>query len=195
MRYTIATKVNILAILAMLSIICGAYVVEFFHHELPCPLCLLQRFGFLAITFGFLLNIKYGIQMKHYGFSLCAALFTASIAMRQILFHIFTVSGTYGSAFFGFHLYTWSFIASVAIIVFIALEMIFSDTLQYTERSMQNWMEKIIKGVFYITILFVITNVITTFLLCGFAECPENPTSYKYLISWISVPLNFTFCS
>lgn len=195
MRYKIATKANMLAILAILIILAGAYVTEFTLHEPPCPLCLLQRFGFLTISYGFLLNIKYGIEMQHYGLSLCGALFTAAVATRQILLHIFTTSGVYGSALFGLHLYTWSFIAAVGFMIFIAFELIFSHQLQYIERMLPKWVENIAAGMFALTILFALANVVTTFLLCGFDECPENPATYKYLISLVNVPNNFVFCS
>ncbi len=34
---------------------------------LPCPLCLLPRIGFVMVAFGFMLNVVYGPQSRHYG--------------------------------------------------------------------------------------------------------------------------------
>ncbi|AHB99270.1 hypothetical protein M973_07510 [Francisella orientalis LADL 07-285A] len=50
--------------------IISAFYFQFIMGEIPCPLCLLQRLGLLAIGFGFLLNmpITLGlvIMLYHY---------------------------------------------------------------------------------------------------------------------------------
>lgn len=182
MHRNIGTKINILSILVLLAIILSAYFIEFFMHEIPCPLCLLQRFGFLTIAFGLLLNLKFGVQIQHYGIVLLGAIFTAGIAIRQILLHIFTASGVYGTAIFGFHLYTWAFVVALGVIFFIAIELLFNKILQNTETLRSARMKKIIHGVFALTIALTLANAITTFLICGFTSCPESPATYKYWI-------------
>lgn len=180
MRYITAIKLNIIAILVILFVICSAYFVEFALHEPPCPLCLLQRFGLLAITFGLLLNLKYGIQMHHYGIAMLSTLFTAAVSVRQILLHIFVTSGAYGPAVFHLHLYTWTFIFAMMILLFIAFALILQP--YNTEPMQQKWIKNSISGLFIASFLLTLANATTTFLMCGFSECPENPTSYKYLI-------------
>jgi disulfide bond formation protein DsbB len=181
MRYFTAIKINILAIIAILFVICCAYFVEFALHEPPCPLCLLQRFGLLAITFGLLLNLKYGIQMQHYGIALLSTLFTAAVAIRQILLHIFVASGAYGPAIFNLHLYTWTFIFTMFIFLFISFALVLQPYGR-AEPKKWKWVKVIISGLFITALFLTLANATTTFLMCGFSECPESPTSYKYLI-------------
>lgn len=46
--------------------ICVALVVAFYYqlvrHELPCPICLLQRAGLIIAGFGFLFNLCFGLR-------------------------------------------------------------------------------------------------------------------------------------
>ncbi len=50
--------------------ICVALVVAFYYqlvrHELPCPICLLQRAGLIIAGFGFLFNLCFGLRGIHY---------------------------------------------------------------------------------------------------------------------------------
>lgn len=48
--------------------IIAAFYFQFAIDELPCPLCLLQRFGLLAIGFGFYLTfvLIYVLAIMHY---------------------------------------------------------------------------------------------------------------------------------
>src|SRR5262245_44049143 len=87
-----------------------AFGMPFALNELPCPLCILQRAALVLCGFGFLLNLRFGVQPLHYGLSILAALFGAVVAGRQVLLHIVPGTGAYGSALFGLHLYTWSLI-------------------------------------------------------------------------------------
>lgn len=183
MRYNAAIELNILALLGVLSLLVGAYVIEITHHELPCPLCLLQRLGLLMIAFGFLLNLNYGVKMEHYGFSLLGSIFTTAVAMRQIVLHIVPTCSTYGPKFCNLHLYTWSFIAASLVTIFIALELAFDPFLERIETTKTQWIKKTIVIVSAITIALTICNAITTFLTCGVGACPENPTQYKYLFN------------
>ncbi|MEY8701523.1 disulfide bond formation protein B, partial [Francisella philomiragia] len=53
--------------------IISAFYFQFVMGEIPCPLCLMQRLGLLAIGFGFLLNMHYHVRPSHYALSLLAA--------------------------------------------------------------------------------------------------------------------------
>jgi disulfide bond formation protein DsbB len=183
MRYITSIKFNILAILGILFISTSAYFMEFYNQELPCPLCLLQRFGFLACAFGFLLNLKFGNKMQHYGLSLIGALFTAAVAMRQILLHIGPASEAYGSTFLHLHLYTWSFIIAVLLILFIALALILEPP-QYGggNEARPALMKHSVTAAFALVILFCLANAITAYLICGFSACPSDPTEYRGLV-------------
>ena len=112
---------NILDLIAICGILLLAFYIQFFWHEEPCPLCLLQRLGMIGIGIGMLMNVKFGVSSKHYALDLLAALFGASVAIRQILLHIVPGEPAFGSPIFGLHLYTWSFIGFAAMIFYIAI--------------------------------------------------------------------------
>src|SRR5699024_1702806 len=89
-------------------------------HELPCPLCLLQRGCLVAVAIGLMLNVRFGASPRHYAMVLLAAVLGGATAGRQVLLHIVPGSGAYGSALFGMHFYTWAFIAFAGVIVYTA---------------------------------------------------------------------------
>ena len=181
----IEREVNILDIMALVVILVGAFYMQFFTHELPCPLCLLQRLGFLMIGLGFILNLRFGIRPLHYGISLLAALFTVAVALRQVLLHIAPeASGVtgYGEALFGLHMYTWSLLFAVGFILWIGFHLLFPKQFSKIQLRPAKWLLRLGYIVCVILILFSLLNVIFVFLECGIAQCPENPLHYRYLI-------------
>lgn len=114
---------NALELAGILFILLLALMYEFVFNEPPCPLCLLQRVGFFGIALGFLMNLRYGLRPSHYAMVILSALFTSFVALRQIALHVVPGTGSYGSAVLGYHLYTWSFIISMAVITVTAIVM------------------------------------------------------------------------
>ena len=57
------------------TILMVAFGLQFGLNEPPCPLCNLQRAAFVLCGFGFVLNLRFGIQPLHYGLVLLGALF------------------------------------------------------------------------------------------------------------------------
>lgn len=173
----IAIIANIMDLAAVALILTFAFLFQFLLGELPCPLCLLQRVGFLIIGIGFLANLRFGFRPSHYVLSLLGALFTAMVALRQITLHIVPGTGSYGDAILGFHLYTWSFIASMAIILWIsfilALDRQFFQTLP--QKSWTKWLTHIL---FAFMIMLAIGNFISVLIECGITQCPDNPEVY-----------------
>ena len=112
-----------------------AYVYQLKLYELPCPLCLLQRVGFVAVGVGLGLNLLYGARPQHYAIMLLAALFGGSVAVRQILLHIVPGTGHYGSPVLGLHYYTWSAICFFLILLGTAFMLLFDR--QYAENIQQ----------------------------------------------------------
>lgn len=171
---------NVLDVLLILWVNAAAFFFEFGLHELPCPLCLLQRFGLLLTMVGFLMNIRFGTHPAHYGFSLLSALFTAAVAIRQILLHIIPGTETYGSALFGLHTYTWSFITSVAIVIVTICYLFFEK--QFTRHFSFRTHPHFGKVLFVVAIGMCVLNIVSVFMVCGFGSCPDNPTAYLYKI-------------
>lgn len=182
MTPSLATKINTFAVLGICSILLGAFYIQFFEAELPCPLCLLQRLAMLVVAFGAMLNLRYGVRPRHYAISLISALLGAFISMRQILLHIVPGSGPlgYGSPILGMHLYTWAFIIFAVAILLIGVMMFFDSQFEdiASNRSTEE-LSLFIKCVFLLVIIIAAANVVTTFLECGIYKCPDDPTFYK----------------
>ncbi len=142
---------------------------------------MLQRLGMLALAFGAMLNIRYGIRSAHYGVSLIGAILGGSVSARQILLHVVPGTGGYGSPVMGLHLYTWAFIVFAASISLIGVMLVIG-----TENESGEWSEYtdripgIAKFIFFLVLFITAANVVTTLLECGFTQCPDNPTSYKF---------------
>lgn len=116
-NHLIIKLANIFELLAIIVVLALALAFQFVLHELPCPLCMLQRVGFVGIALGFLLNLRFGFRPSHYSIALISALYTSFVALRQIVLHVIPGTGAYGDAVFGMHLYTWSFIIAMVIVV------------------------------------------------------------------------------
>lgn len=174
-----AQKLNALCALILGGVLIGAYTFQLALRELPCPLCLLQRWAFLGVAFGAILNLRFGIRPSHYGFSLISALFGAAISGRQILLHITDPVG-FGTPLWGMHIYSWAFVAFVSAVFLIGV-MLLADG-QFGEngkavprKSIWFWLP------FGLLALLALANTISTFLECAWMTCPDNPTRYFLL--------------
>jgi hypothetical protein len=108
------------------------------------------------------------------------ALAGATIAGRQILIHVLPGSGSYGSALFGLHCYTWAFIAFGSIVLGTAVMLLFDSQFECDEYSLKQ-----LTGVSLIALalfmLLALGNGISTLLECATGLCPDNPTDYMLL--------------
>lgn len=184
LRMDVTTGERILSVFEVGGVILMLFLAFGFQlilKELPCPLCLLQRVGFLGIAFGFLLNLRFGFRPSHYGIVLLSAIYTAFVALRQVALHAIPGSGYYGAPIFGLHLYTWCFLIAMAIIVCVTLALsVDQQYLKKTKRTSVRW-RYWIHFLFLLVTLLIIANLISVLLECGFSACPDNPTQYKWL--------------
>ena len=175
---------NALGMLAVCVVLIGAYFYQFFLYELPCPLCLLQRVGFVAVGFGLGLNLLYGPRPRHYALMLVAAIFGGSVSIRQILLHIVPGTGHYGSPVLGLHYYTWAGICFFLIIVGTSIMLLSEnqyekgDTVVETERFGGSTLAA---GAFFLMLFLGVANAASTLLECGPGICDDPPTDYKFL--------------
>lgn len=168
---------TILELTGIMAMLLMASVFQFFLNELPCPLCLLQRLGFFAVSFGFLLNLRFGFRPSHYAIIILSALFTSFVALRQIALHIVPGTGAYGDPIFGLHLYTWSFIISMLIAVVTTVLLGF-DRQYVINKPIPPRIRSIARVLFFTCLLLLAVNIVSVFMQCGFDACPENPVAY-----------------
>jgi disulfide bond formation protein DsbB len=165
-----AELLNAAGLAGLVVVLLVAYTDQFAGHDLPCPLCLLQRVAIVGVAFGLLLNLRYGPQPSSYGIMLLAALFGMAVAGRQVLLHIAPGTGSYGAPLLGLHLYSWSFLLFVATAILLLLPRPTSPV-RPLPRELQY-------GLAWAAISLTALNAVTTFLQCGPLECPDNPANY-----------------
>ncbi|OEF29507.1 disulfide bond formation protein B [Vibrio rumoiensis] len=169
------TLLNMLGLLGMSAILFIGFVLQFAWNELPCPLCLLQRIGFVMVMFGFMLNVVFGTQQRHYGVVLFGAIFGAVAALRQVSLHVIPGTPGYGSPILGMHYYTWAFVLFMATIFAVAVLLtLWND--EWSDKGYQ--MTGIGRAVCVIAVVVVGLNFVSTFAECGPYQCPDNPVSY-----------------
>jgi disulfide bond formation protein DsbB len=180
MSRPLAVTINALGLYAVALVLAAAFAAQLFLHELPCPLCLLQRIAFALIAVGPILNLRFGPRPSHYALSLLVAAAGAAFAMRQVLLHIMPGDPGYGSPLLGYHYYSWAFIGFAAATLLIAAMLLF-------DRQFDNGKTQAIEpGAFARTAVWLVIGltaltVIATLLQCGFAACPDNPERYELL--------------
>lgn len=162
-------RLNILIILILSGVLLGAYGVQFFWHEEPCPLCMLQRLGMLGVATGLLLNVWFGVRMSHYAIALLSALMGGFVALRQIALHVCPGTPPFGFPVFGLSLYTWSFIVFVCCIWAIAFLLFLYDPKEESKEPLP--IDLASQLAFGFIFFMTIANVITTLVQCGLGPC------------------------
>ncbi|WP_120635210.1 disulfide bond formation protein B [Ruegeria sp. EL01] len=178
----LSRTLNAFGMLAVSLVLILAYLYQFKLDELPCPLCLLQRVGFVAVGVGLGLNLLYGSRPQHYAIVLIAALFGGSVSVRQILLHIVPGTGHYGSPVLGLHYYTWAAICFFLILLGTAIMLLFDR--QYVEDSKTEPRfggSTLAKSAFFIMLGLAALNAVSTLIECGPGICADPPTSYKLI--------------
>src|SRR5882757_11198504 len=125
MTRAFATTLNALGLYAIALVLAVAFGAQLLLHELPCPLCLLQRIAFTVLAVGPIMNIRWGSRPSHYALSLLAAVAGAVFSSRQVLLHIMPGDAGYGTALFGYHYYTLALIGFVTAIILLAAMLLF----------------------------------------------------------------------
>jgi disulfide bond formation protein DsbB len=179
-------QLNMLGLFGISLILLVAFYYQIAHGELPCPLCLLQRAGFIAIGMGFLFNVRVGERGLHYAMILAGSLVTGFISVRQVSLHLPPGDPGYGSTLFGLHFYTWSLIAALGMIGYVALIFVAKDAASQRETSPQvssnaRGTGNAARAAYMLFVLLIGANLLSTVLECGAGQCDDNPTHYLLL--------------
>ena len=181
MSRAFAITLNALGLYAIALVLAAAFAAQFLLHELPCPLCLLQRIQFALLAIGPILNIRHGPRPSHYAVSLLTAAAGAAFAARQVLLHIMPGDPGYGSALFGFHYYTWALIGFCVAIVAIAVMLLFDRQFKIHDTTPSIEAGAFARIAVWLVIALTAANVLSTLVECGFGACPDNPVDYELL--------------
>jgi disulfide bond formation protein DsbB len=173
-RVDIAECLSALGLAGVIAVLVIAYADQFTAHDLPCPLCLLQRVALAGVAYGLLLSLRFGPHPQAYGIMLLAALFGMGAAGRQVLLHIVPGSGAYGAPLLGLHLYTWSFVLFALAVLGTAILLL----MPRPDPPVWPLPQRLKQALAWATIGLTALNAVTAFLQCGPVECPDNPVSY-----------------
>jgi len=181
---------NALGLLAICAVLGFGFLDQFADHDLPCPLCILQRVGFVGVGLGLALNLKFGARPSHYAISILSAIAGGLISARQVLLHIVPGTGTYGDAFLGMHFYSWAFLLSIVIVAGCAFLLLFDRQFEPLPPHVAPRRLGTLAIVGFVLFgALSLGNGATTVLECGQGMCPENPTSYILLNDAPPVPV------
>jgi disulfide bond formation protein DsbB len=163
-------------VLGIAGILTAAMTLQYANHELPCPLCLLERVALFGVCFGVLQNFRHGFSYRNTGYSLLFTVLLLVISVRQSLLDIYPRPGHayIGSAIFGIHMPVWSIIIALTLLTAYAVKLAIlggdeflrdADIRSYprTKRLAD------IIGLYVIALLAI--NFVSVVLQCGLGEC------------------------
>ena len=162
---------NTLGIAVICAVLLSAFSVELFLHEVPCPLCMLQRLCMISAAIALMLNVKFGIKPAYYGLVLISCLVGGTVALRQISLHVCPGFPTFGIPVLGLSLYTWSFLVFVCLTLAVAILLFMYDPKEDAEASPK--LNSFEIGTLVVLFLVSAANILTTFYHCGFGPCQE----------------------
>jgi disulfide bond formation protein DsbB len=180
MTRSLAVTLNALSLYAVALVLAAAFAAQLLLHELPCPLCLLQRIQFAVLAVGPILNIRFGPRPSHYALSLLAAAAGFAFSTRQVLLHITPGDAGFGTALFGYHYYTWALIGFASAIVLLAVILLFDRQFE-PDREPTVGPPAYAAVAVWLVIGLTALNVASALLECGFGACAENPVVYELL--------------
>jgi disulfide bond formation protein DsbB len=174
---------NQLALIAIIGMLSYAFVDQLYFGELPCPLCLMQRMGFVIIGFALVLNIRCGAYSAHYGWGIIGGLVGMMVSLRQVLLHVLPGDKGFGNSFLELHFYTWAFVGYVGLIAGLALLLMLPNR-DVRSRSL------LANTLVILFIILVFANLASTLLECGIGPCADDPVKYE---GWIWLLTRFGF--
>ena len=181
MTRSLAITLNALSLYGVALVLAAAFAAQLLLHELPCPLCLLQRIQFAVLAVGPIMNVRFGPRPSHYALSLLAAVAGAVFSTRQVLLHIMPGDTGYGTALFGYHYYTLALIGFVAAIVLLAAILLFDRQFEEDRGAHPDAPNVFAIAAVWLVIGLTALNVVSTLLECGFGACADNPVVYELL--------------
>jgi disulfide bond formation protein DsbB len=165
-----------LALLAMLAILAAiltaAMGMQYAFGEIPCPLCLLQRYAMFGCCFGLILQLRSGRSERGTGVALIFAVLLLVIALRQTLLDIYPRPGHayIGSAVLGLHLPVWSALIALALLFGLAARLALFGGVCDASDDKHHFARLARALAVYITLLCAI-NFVSAVMQCGLGEC------------------------
>ncbi|MGA8435156.1 MAG: disulfide bond formation protein B [Methyloceanibacter sp.] len=177
MTADLSRLLNALALVALDTVLVLAFADQLWFRDLPCPICILQRAGFIAAGFGLALNLIFGPRPSHYGLAIIGAMVGGVMSADQVLHYIVPGTGSYGNAIFGLHFYSWSLIAFAVVVAGSGVMLMFDRQFESSSPPPLPLTVFPLTAVALLALLAV-GNVASTLAICGVGLCPEVPGGY-----------------
>jgi len=179
-RYYFLLLLALIIVSVSLSI---TMIIQIACHQIPCPLCLLQRLGLLGMGVGLISAFRRDYSPAHIGAVMVFSLYLLMVGVRQSLNNIVARPGHHwiGGTILGLHLPVWAVITAFGLLLLCAAALLVAP------RSAQPFSaEKACPlihrlGVFMSACLIMLCgmNLLMVFLQCGVGIC--HTYSYAFL--------------
>ncbi|KWB82519.1 hypothetical protein WL42_08610 [Burkholderia ubonensis] len=175
-----------MALYGVNAVLLVAFYFQLAHGELPCSLCNLQRIAFMLLGAGLLLNVwSRNPSPANYALSAVGALVGSLIGLMQMFLHVLPGTPPYGGAILGMHMYTASYVALTASIIYCVLMLAFQARLQAIHigapRSDEAGRPLFVKLAVGLFAVLVIGNLVSVFIETGFHALYSDPHHYHLL--------------
>ena len=160
---------NRIFIFTLCAILIAAFFYQVVKGEEPCSLCFLQRLGMTGIAMALLMNLRFGIQVQHYGLAILSALLGRIVALRQINLHICPEIPAFGETVLGFDLYMWSFFIFTTSLFACAILLILYGYSKHKEAPL-TW-NRFDQLALWLILFITIGNIINALLDCNLTSC------------------------
>ena len=133
---------------------------------------------------GFALNLRFGRRPSHDGIAILSAVAGAFVAERQVALHVVPGTNGFGSTLLGLHFYTLALITFVALIVGLGVLLLGDGVLRAELRADNGGAGRFGAACLLLFLGVVLANAVST-AECGTGLCPDDPTRYEALDSWL----------
>lgn len=163
-------QIELAAIAGICFLLLDAFFYQLVLGELPCAFCNLIRVCLMLLGSGILLNRVFGINPWNYVLSAFGALIGSLLSLLFMFAKAPAWTKPTGSAIFGLHMYTWTFMVFTAAIMFCLIMAVLyaqRDT-QGAKPSSQAPRPKAHRLVIGVFVALVAANLVSAFLQNGF---------------------------
>ena len=170
-------------LIALAATLTAAMVMQYAFGEIPCPLCLLQRYAMFGCCFGIVAQLRSENSERGAGIGAFFALVLLIISVRQTLLDLFPRSGHayVGSAVFGLHMPVWSVLIAVALLAGFAVRLALFGAPRPSAPNLLPLMGRLTRYIAFYVVLICAINFASVVAQCGAGEC--HTTGYVLLSS------------
>ena len=161
-------------LIALAAVLTAAMVMQYGFGEIPCPLCLLQRYAMFGCCFGIVMQMRSPNSERGAGVGAIFAVVLLVISVRQTLLDLFPRPGHayVGSAVFGIHMPVWSVFIAVALLAGFAVRLaLFGAPRPSVLSALSPMMSRLTYSLALYVLLICAINFVSVFVQCGVGEC------------------------